>query len=123
MIAPRPSDPRSSLLRQAIDAGARPPVPRPILCHDDHRLGVDPGAVPLLLVHGAVQSRAIWNAQVERLSGRCRVVVPDLRGHGATPLGRDRLSVSSMADDCAALLDALVLLVAHRLTPWQPKGR
>ncbi|MET0257438.1 MAG: ABC transporter permease subunit [Methylobacterium sp.] len=23
----------------------------------------------------------------------------------------------------AALLDALVLLVAHRLTPWQPKGR
>src|SRR4051794_33851096 len=51
----------------------------------------------------------MWLAQREALSRRYRVVTPDLRGFGGSPLGDDEPSLDVAADDVAALLDNLGL--------------
>ncbi|MEV5747254.1 alpha/beta hydrolase [Actinoallomurus sp. NPDC052308] len=61
---------------------------------------------PLVLLHAFPLSSAMWLAQREALSARFRVVTPDLRGFGGSPLGTAEPSVDVMADDVAALLDA-----------------
>ncbi|MCO6006236.1 alpha/beta hydrolase [Actinoallomurus purpureus] len=61
---------------------------------------------PLVLLHAFPLSSAMWLAQREALSARFRVVTPDLRGFGGSPLGTADPSVDVMADDVAALLDA-----------------
>ncbi|KQT54579.1 alpha/beta hydrolase [Aureimonas sp. Leaf454] len=83
--------------------------PRP-LRHDDHPAapGAQP-ALPILFLHGAVQTRAVWDAQVAALAGTRRIVVPDLRAHGATPLGSETLTIGLMAQDVAALMADLGL--------------
>lgn len=61
---------------------------------------------PLVLLHAFPLSSAMWAAQRAELAPTCRVVTPDLRGFGASPLGDDSPSLDHMADDVAALLDA-----------------
>lgn len=51
----------------------------------------------------------MWLPQREGLSGRCRVVTPDLRGFGGSELGYDEPSMDASADDVARLLDRLDL--------------
>lgn len=67
---------------------------------------------PLLLLHGAVQTRRIWEAQFAALGGVRRLVAPDMRGHGATTLGSRRLTVERLADDALALMDTLEIETA-----------
>jgi len=59
----------------------------------------------VLLVHGWGSAARTFDALAARLAKRYRVIVPDLRGHGATPAGPDaRLwVVAAMVDDLAAL--------------------
>lgn len=64
---------------------------------------------PLVLLHGYPLSSAMWLAQREGLAGRFRVITPDLRGFGGSPLGTQDPSVEAMADDVAELLDRLGL--------------
>ena len=64
------------------------------------------GGTPLVLLHAFPLSSAMWLAQREGLAARFRVITPDLRGFGGSPLGADEPSVDVMADDVAALLDA-----------------
>jgi pimeloyl-ACP methyl ester carboxylesterase len=61
---------------------------------------------PVVLLHAFPLSRAMWRPQVEALQDLGRLIVPDLRGFGGTA-GGDGNSVEQMADDIAALLDAL----------------
>ena len=61
---------------------------------------------PLLLLHAFPLSSAMWLAQREGLAEHYRVITPDLRGFGGSPLGTDEPSLDVMADDVAALLDA-----------------
>lgn len=76
--------------------------------HDDHPSADGArSALPVILLHGAVQTRAIWSAQVAALAGTRRIVVPDLRGHGQTPLGAGSLTIETMADDVLDLMDRL----------------
>lgn len=63
------------------------------------------GGTPLVLVHAFPLSSAMWLAQREGLAARFRVLTPDMRGFGGSPLGADEPSVDTMADDVAALLD------------------
>jgi len=63
----------------------------------------------LVLLHGFPLNRSMWREQVEALSGEFRVVAPDLRGQGETPLGGDGVTMARMAEDVAALLDELNL--------------
>ena len=37
---------------------------------------------PLIFIHGAAASHDMWKPQVEHFSGRYRVIIYDVRGHG-----------------------------------------
>jgi len=65
--------------------------------------------LPLLLLHAFPLSSAMWLPQREALSGECRVITPDFRGFGGSPLGSDEPSLDRSADDVAAVLDRLEL--------------
>jgi pimeloyl-ACP methyl ester carboxylesterase len=55
---------------------------------------------PLILVHAGIADGRMWEPQLERLSPRYRVVVPDLRGFGRTPMAK---TTFSYVDDLVAL--------------------
>jgi len=60
----------------------------------------------LLLVHGLGGSGQQWAAAAGLLSPVCRLVIPDLRGHGASHKPAGPYSVKGWADDLAALCKA-----------------
>ena len=60
---------------------------------------------PLVLLHAFPLSSAMWDG----LSLPCRVITPDQRGFGRSPLGEDAPSLGACADDVVALLDRLGL--------------
>ncbi len=61
----------------------------------------------LLLLHGYPFDHSMWEGQIESLSDSYRVVAPDLRGFGKTPLEAEEPSIDRYADDVAELLDRL----------------
>jgi 3-oxoadipate enol-lactonase len=67
----------------------------------------DTHLVPLLFLHGAVQTRRIWDAQVAALASSRRLLSLDLRGHGETSLGTKRMSIEQLAADALELLNKL----------------
>jgi pimeloyl-ACP methyl ester carboxylesterase len=64
---------------------------------------------PVVLLHAFPLSAQMWQAQLAGLADACRVVTPDLRGFGGSPLDGEEPSLDLMADDVAALLDRLAL--------------
>jgi pimeloyl-ACP methyl ester carboxylesterase len=79
----------------------------PYLAHEDTGApGTD--VLPLVLVHGHPFDRGMWAPQLAAFSAGRRVVAPDLRGYGASPVPDDTATpLSVFADDLAALLDHL----------------
>lgn len=69
-----------------------------------HEAGAGP---PLVLLHGLGGSHEDWEEQFEALGRVRRVIAPDLRGFGATPMGRHAPSIERMAADVRGLLAAL----------------
>lgn len=66
-------------------------------------------APAVVLVHGFPYDRAMWRFQIGPLTrAGYRVILPDLPGHGRSDV-EPNLSVDSMADDIARLLDRLHL--------------
>lgn len=61
---------------------------------------------PLVLLHAFPLSSALFTRMLPGVAGR-RVVTPDLRGFGSSPLGDDDPSLAAMADDVVAVLDRL----------------
>ncbi len=73
---------------------------------------LDQGAgQPVLLVHGFPLDHTMWDAQIAALCPHARVIAPDLRGFGQSPLGpvdtQDGITMERYADDLAELLDAI----------------
>ena len=69
---------------------------------------------PLLLVMGFGGSGAMWDdATVSGLARRFDVIVPDNRGTGESEKRDEPIEIATMADDLAALLDALDIARAH----------
>lgn len=65
---------------------------------------------PVVLLHAFPLSSAMWGGQRSSLGGRFRLVTPDQRGFGGSPLPADaEPSLDVAADDLAALLDRLCL--------------
>jgi pimeloyl-ACP methyl ester carboxylesterase len=65
---------------------------------------------PLVLLHAFPLSAAMWLEQRNGLSDLARVVTPDLRGFGGSPLAHDETpSLDAMADDVVGLIDKLGL--------------
>jgi len=60
----------------------------------------------VVLLHGATLDHRAWDAQVDALRERHRVVVPDLRGHGESTMD-GRFRFEDAVGDVLALLDAL----------------
>ena len=63
--------------------------------------------VPLVLIHGYPLDRTVWAAQSKGLRSVARVIAPDLRGFGGTPLPEGNATMDTYAADVAALLDKL----------------
>ena len=72
------------------------------LAYDERGQGI-----PLLLIHGYPLSQAMWSSQLESLADTARIIAPDLRGHGQSDPVPGPYSMELLADDCAALLEAL----------------
>jgi 3-oxoadipate enol-lactonase len=65
---------------------------------------VDKGAgQPLVLLHGFPLDSRMWEAQINDLSTRFRVIAPDFRGFGKSAAGGP-FTVPSLAEDIHALL-------------------
>jgi 3-oxoadipate enol-lactonase len=66
---------------------------------------------PVLLVHGFPLDHTMWDAQIEALCNHARVIAPDLRGFGQSPLGpvdpTHGITMEHYADDLAEFLDVL----------------
>lgn len=61
----------------------------------------------VVLVHGFPLNHEMWNAQIDALSSRYRVIAPDLRGFGQSDVTDGTVTMEDYADDLAELLDAL----------------
>lgn len=71
---------------------------------------------PLVLAHGYVASKEMWDAQIGPFSERYRVVVYDARGHGETeapPVDDAGYTLDTLVDDQKALMDHLGIEEAH----------
>jgi pimeloyl-ACP methyl ester carboxylesterase len=64
---------------------------------------------PLLLIHGGLLTGASWGPYVPAFAEHYRVIAPDSRGHGRTANPGGNLSYGLLADDMAALVQALDL--------------
>jgi len=68
----------------------------------------DEGAGTLIvLIHGYPLNRTMWDAQVQGLSARFRVIAVDLRGHGESQAPFWLTTVDTYAEDVRGLLDHL----------------
>ena len=61
----------------------------------------------LVFMHGNAETRQIWRPQIEFFARRCRVVAPDMRGHGDSEKPTGAYPISTFVGDLARLLDAL----------------
>ena len=84
----------------------------------------DPANPVLVLVHGNVSSSVFFDALIEELSDRFRLIAPDYRGYG----GSERKTIDAtrgmadFSDDLAALLDALDINQPVDLLGWSAGG-
>ena len=70
------------------------------LAHDD--AGDGPVVV---LIHGHPFNRGIWAPQLAALRDRFRVIAPDLRGYGDSPVTAGTMTMAQLAADVSRLLD------------------
>src|SRR3954447_9728522 len=91
--------------------GSRSPAPRqgterrvdaePRIAYDTHGTGE-----PVLFLHGIGHDRSAWDPLIDRVSSSRRMIVPDLPGHGSSPLPSpaQALGVERLADIMHGLL-------------------
>jgi pimeloyl-ACP methyl ester carboxylesterase len=70
----------------------------------------DPGAPPVVCVHGYTSSAEAFNALARRIAERVRLIAMDVRGHGESAWSPDgAYQYADQAGDLAALVDQLGL--------------
>lgn len=83
------------------------------------RLLVAGDGPPVVLLHGVTLAASVWQAVLLRLRGRCRVIAPDLRGHGESLVGTRPLSLARLAEDLVTVLERLdlsdAIVVGHSM--------
>ncbi|MFB9461164.1 alpha/beta fold hydrolase [Streptomyces cinereospinus] len=78
----------------------------PFLVYEDK--GADTSSrLPLVLVHGHPFDHTMWAPQIEAFARGRRVVAPDLRGYGASPVTPGSTPLARFAQDLGDLLDEL----------------
>jgi pimeloyl-[acyl-carrier protein] methyl ester esterase len=63
----------------------------------------------LLFIHGWSFNSRIWKGQIDHLKDQFQVLVVDLRGHGASEMGKENLSVQQFASDLDQIIKRLEL--------------
>lgn len=63
--------------------------------------------IPIILLHGYPLNCSIWKGVVPFLQDISNVVLPDLRGHGNSPVPDGEYAMETMAGDVTALMDHL----------------
>lgn len=85
-------------------------------------LAGDADAPPLVLLHGWPQHWYLWRKVIPLVSGRYRVIAPDLRGFGWTDAPAGGYRKERMAADVLALLDTMGIerarLAGHDWGGW-----
>lgn len=76
--------------------------------------------IPVVLLHGFPLDHTIWYPVVDLLAcSDVHVIMPDLRGHGASPAPEGVYSMNLMAEDLRLMLDELdiqkAILVGHSM--------
>jgi len=61
---------------------------------------------PVVLLHPFPCDHEFWNPVAAALGARYRLILPDLRGHGASEIGQGPALMAKHASDIACLLDA-----------------
>lgn len=81
-------------------------MPRPAIAlqYVEHGAG---GAGPVVLLHGFPLAGRMWDELVAALADRYHLIVPDLRGHGASEAPEGPYEMADHAADVLALLDRL----------------
>lgn len=90
--------------------GANPPVPRPLSL-------LESGAgLPVVFIHAFPLCREMWGVQIPLLREHFRVLAPDLRGFGSSPLadGAEAPATVTVADHAT---DLLAMMRRHRAYP------
>ncbi|MGQ9503576.1 MAG: alpha/beta fold hydrolase [Thermogutta sp.] len=64
---------------------------------------------PVVFLHAFPMDHRIWESQIDGLSGQFRILAPDLRGFGQTTVTQGVVTMEQMADDLAAMLEALAI--------------
>lgn len=81
---------------------------------------IDEGTgTPVLLLHGYLESHKIWFPFAEKLSKTCRVICPDIPGHGSSEIIQSVHTMELMASYVKKLLDKLsvknCILIGHSM--------
>lgn len=79
----------------------------PFLAYDDKGSAASERTPPLVLIHGHPFDRTMWAPQISAFSATRRVIAPDLRGYGESPVVPGVTPLPAFAEDIAGLLDAL----------------
>lgn len=83
------------------------------LYYEETGSGADPGREAVVFAHGLLFDGRIYEHQMAALSGRFRCIAFDFRGHGGTEVTRDGYDIDTLADDAAALIEALGAAPCH----------
>lgn len=79
-----------------------------------HHVVTGPADAPVVVLSNSLGSTLeMWDAQVDDLAERFRVVRYDTRGHGRSPVPEGPYDIDDLADDLLQLLDALGVDRAH----------
>jgi len=75
--------------------------------------------IPIILLHGYPLNRSIWQGVIPFLKDISAVVLPDLRGHGDSPVPEGESLMETMAVDVTALMDKMkieqAIIVGHSM--------
>ncbi|XEC93597.1 alpha/beta fold hydrolase [Paenibacillus tarimensis] len=90
------------------------------LAYYDSGMNTEHGSRTAVLLHGYCGSSAYWSKVVPLLETTCRVIAPDLRGHGSSDAPKEDIySMESFAEDVLGLLNGLGIdracLIGHSL--------
>lgn len=62
---------------------------------------------PLIFIHGFPFNKLMWENQIEVLKENYRAIAYDVRGHGASEVGTEEISIQQFAKDLFLFMDAL----------------
>ena len=81
--------------------------------------GGEPGAAPVVLLHGVTLQWWVWSAVIHLLRPHHRVLAWDIRGHGESSAGSRGATLEATVDDLALVLRELdlhgAILVGHSM--------